>query len=167
MTRFLLSAGLGLSVLVVLVVGLAVSAHAQEPAAPATSPQTLISTPAAPEIFASPIHGGCYIAGPSECRIHVEPFTINIASGKKLALFRLVAIQMGTGTQTVIYDWRPDQSNPAPSSGTTYTPSLVAQDFAATCGKSYEISLQGRDTGDTNVLNLGLTGQFTCTLSMP
>ena len=120
-----------------------------------------------PEIFASPIHGGCYIAGPSECRIHVEPFTIDIASGTKLAFFKLVAIQMGTGAQTVIYDWRPDQSNPVPSIGTTYTPSLVAQDFAATCGKSYEISLQGKDTGDTNTFNLGLTGQFTCTLGMP
>jgi hypothetical protein len=167
MTRFLLWAGLGLSVFAALVVGLAVSAHAQEPPAPATSPQTLISTPAAPEIFASPIHGGCYIAGPAECRLHVEPFTINIASGKKLALFRLVTIQGGTGTQTVIYDWRPDQSNPAPPSGTTYTPSLVAQDFAATCGTAYEISLQGKDTGDVNVFNLGLTGVFTCPLSMP
>lgn len=160
MTRILLLAGLGLSVLTALVVWLVVPPRAQEVTAP-------VSTPAAPEIFASPVHGGCYIAGPSDCRIHVEPFTINITSGKKLALFRLVAIQGGTGTQTVIYDWRPDQSNPAPSSGTTYTPSLVAQDFAATCGKSYEISLQGRDTGDTNVFNLGLTGQFTCTLSMP
>ena len=167
MTRFLLRAGLGLSVMAALVVGLAVSAHAQEPAAPATPPQPLSSTPAAPEIFASPIHSGCYIAGPSDCRIHVEPFTINIASGKKLVFFKLVAIQMPSNVQTVIYDWRPDQSNPAPAIGTTYTPSLVAQDFAATCGKSYEISLQGKDTGDTNVLNLGLTGQFTCTLSMP
>jgi hypothetical protein len=167
MTRFLLWAGLGLSVFVALVVGLAVSAHAQEPVAPATSPQTLISTPAAPEIFASPVHGGCYIAGPSECRIHVEPFTINIATSTKLALFKLVAIQMPSGVQTVIYDWRPDQSNPAPPSGTTYTPSLVAQDFAATCGKSYEISLQGSDTLTTTTYNLGLTGQFTCTLGMP
>src|SRR5512143_668312 len=156
MTRFLLWAGLGLSVFVALIVGLAVSAHAQEPVASAASPQTLISTPAAPEIFASPIHGGCYIAGPSDCRIHVEPFTIDIASGKKLVFFQLVSIQMGTGKQTVIYDWRPDQSNPVPGIGSTYSPSLVAQDFAATCGKSYEISLQGRDTGDTSPFNLGL-----------
>jgi hypothetical protein len=48
---------------------------------------------AAPEIFASLVHGGCYIAAPSDCRIHVEPFTINIASGKKLVLFKLVAIK--------------------------------------------------------------------------
>ncbi len=57
-----------------------------------------------------------------------------------------MAIQGGTGAQTVIYDWRPDQSNPVPYTGTTYTPSLVTQDFAATCGSSYTVSLQGRDT---------------------
>jgi hypothetical protein len=158
MTRILLLSGLGFAVLIALGIGLG---------APSNSPGNIAPTTAAPEIYASPIHGGCYIAGPSECRIHVEPFTINIQSGSKLALFRLVAIQMGTGTQTIIYDWRPDQSNPAPPSGTTYTPSLVAQDFAATCGKSYEISLQGKDTIDTVTYNLGLTGQFTCTLGMP
>lgn len=118
--------------------------------------------PAAPDIFASPVHAGCYLAKADRCKIHVEPFTINIASGKKLAQFQLVAIRTGTGTQTVIYDWRPDQSNPAPVSGTTYTPSLVAKDFAARCGETYEISLQGKDTGDTSVFSLGLTGQFTC-----
>jgi hypothetical protein len=166
MTRVLLLTGLGFAVLMALVIGLSVPPRTSDltTSQPAAAQ---VSAPAAPEIFASPIHGGCYIAGPSDCRLHVEPFTINIQSGSKLALFRLVAIQMGTGAQTVIYDWRPDQSNPAPPSGTTYTPSLVAQDFAATCGKSYEISLQGKDTIDTNIFNLGLTGQFTCTLGMP
>ncbi len=118
--------------------------------------------PAAPEIFASPVHAGCYLAKADRCKIHVEPFTINIASGQKLALFRLVAIRSSTGAQTTIYDWRPDLSNPVPVGGTTYTPSRVAKDFAATCGESYKISLQGKDTGDTNLFNLGLTDQFTC-----
>ncbi len=134
---------------------------------PALAAGTVAVPPAAPEIFASPVHAGCYLAKADRCKIHVEPFTINIASGQKLALFRLVAIRSSTGVQTTIYDWRPDLSNPVPASGTTYTPSSVAQDFAATCGKSYEINLQGQDTGDTNVFSLGLTGQFTCTLSMP
>jgi hypothetical protein len=165
MTRILLLTGLGLAVLMAVLVWSVTPRTPQAAAAPVTT--SADATPMAPEIFASPIHGGCYIAGPSDCRIHVEPFTINIQSGSKLALFRLVAIQMPSNVQTVIYDWRPDQSNPAPPSGTTYTPSLVAQDFAATCGKSYEISLQGKDTIDANVFNLGLTGQFTCTLSMP
>jgi hypothetical protein len=167
MTRSLLLAGFGLSVLAAFVVWLVIPPQSPAFVAPTVPSAASVSTPAAPEIFASPIHGGCYIAGPSECRIHVEPFTINIASSTKLSLFKLVAIQIGTGAQTVIYDWRPDQSNPVPSIGTTYTPSLVAQDFAATCGKSYEISLQGKDTGDTGLFSLGLTGQFTCPLSMP
>lgn len=165
MIRVWLLTGLGLAALAVLVVWWTGPVHLQGTVAPV--PASISATPAAPEIFASPIHGGCYIAGPSDCRIHVEPFTINIASSTKLALFKLVAIRMDTGTQTVLYDWRPDLSNPVPPSGTTYTPSLVAQDFAATCGKSYEISLQGKDTGDANLFSLGLTGQFTCTLSMP
>lgn len=122
---------------------------------------------AAPDIYASPVQGGCYVSGPSECRLHVDPFTINLTATKKLVRFQLVAIQGGTGIQTTIYDFRPDLSNPAPLSGSTYTPTLVAQDFAATCGKSYSISLQGQDTGDTNMFNLGLTDQFTCPASMP
>lgn len=122
---------------------------------------------AAVDVFASPVQAGCYIAGPSDCRIHVEPFTINIAASTKMKNFSLVAIQLPGGSQTKIYDWRPDQSNPAPALGTTYSPSLVAQDFAATCGRNYEISLQGQDTGDAGVLNLGLTGQFTCPSGMP
>lgn len=119
------------------------------------------------DIYASPVQAGCYIAGPSDCRIHVDPFTINIASGYKMAQFSLVAIQFPGGTQTKIYDWRPDQSNPAPPTGNTYNPSLVAQDFAASCGKSYEISLQGQDTSNPSVYNLGLTSQFTCPSGMP
>ena len=134
-------------------------------------PALLAQSPAAqaaPDIFASPVHAGCYLAKPDRCKIHVEPFTINVALNKKLVQFKLVAIRLPGNLQTTIYDWRPDQSNPAPASGTTYTPSLVAQDYAATCGKGYEISLQGRDTGDTGLFNLGLTAQFTCpTGSLP
>jgi len=117
---------------------------------------------AAVEIYASPVQAGCYIAAPNDCRIHIEPFTISITPGQKLALFQLITIQAGTGTQRVIYDFRTDVSNPVPFSGDTYTPSLVAQDYAATCGKKYALSLQGQDTGDAGIFNLGLTGQFTC-----
>jgi len=123
--------------------------------------------PDAPLIFASPIHAGCYIAAPGQCKIHAEPFTIEIASGQKLVNFRLVALLGPFLTQTVIYDFRPDQSNPVPSSGTTFTPSLVAMDFAATCGSSYMLNLQGQDTGDTGPFSLGLTGLFTCPSTVP
>ena len=180
MTRILLLTGLGFAVLLALMIGLGAPPRvaprtpdsaapqlvAPQPAAAQVSTSTVL-TPTAPDIFASPIHGGCYIAGPSDCRIHVEPFTIDIASGQKLSFFQLIAIQLPAGKQTVIYDWRPDQSNPVPGIGSTFSPSSVAQDFAATCGKSYEISLQGKDSGDTSAFNLGLTGRFTCTLGLP
>jgi len=117
---------------------------------------------AAPAVFASPVQAGCYLARLDRCKIHVEPFTINLATGKKLMYFQLVTIQGGTGIQRVIYDFHPDQSNPAPLSGNTFTPSLVAKDFGATCGQSYTLSLQGQDTGDASGFNLGLTNQFTC-----
>jgi|GEM_PF-1028607 hypothetical protein len=126
------------------------------------TPSAAVAAPGVPEIFVSPVHAGCYLAKLDRCKIHVEPFTINLASGQKLVLFRLVAIRSSTGLQTTIYDFRPDQSNPVPYSGSTFTPSPVAKDFAALCGESYQISLQGRDTGDTNLYNLGLTDQFTC-----
>jgi len=120
------------------------------------------------DIFASPVQAGCYIAAVNDCRIHVEPFTINLNTSSKLVKFLLVAVRLPGGVQTTIYDWRPDQSNPAPALGATYSPSLVAQDFAAACGKSYEISLQGQDTLDGgSTFSLGLTNQFTCPSTVP
>ena len=118
-------------------------------------------------IYASPIQAGCYIAASNDCRIHVEPFTIDLTSGTKLVFFQLISINSSNGVQRVIYDFRPDQSNPVPFLGDTYTPSLVAQDFAAICGNKYEINLQGQDTGDAGPFSLGLTGQFTCPASAP
>ena len=38
-------------------------------------------------IYASPIQAGCYIAAPNDCRMHVDPFTIQLATGTKLVLF--------------------------------------------------------------------------------
>ena len=125
------------------------------------------NSPAVPEVLASPLNGGCYIAAPSDCRIHLEPFTINLNPGAKMVKFQLVAARSG-GLQTVIYDWRPDISNPAPSSGSVYSPSLVSQDFAAVCGKTYNIYLQGSDTLDGgSSYNMGVTGQFTCPSTVP
>ena len=117
---------------------------------------------ALPDIFASPVQAGCYLARRDRCKIHVEPYTINIAAGQKLVQFQLITTQAGTGIQKIIYDWRPDQSNPVPFGGTTYSPSPVAKDFGASCGSSYILSLQGKDSGDANLFNLGLTNQFTC-----
>ena len=44
----------------------------------------------------------------------MDPFAIDIASGPKLVQFELVATRIGTGVLTTIYDFRTDQSNPAP-----------------------------------------------------
>ncbi len=151
MKRFILFVALGVFVLVI---GVAM----------APRPQGAVPD----SIFASPVHASCYIAEPSDCRMHVEPFTIDMSSGSRIEIIRLVAIRMGNGVQTTIYDFRPDLSNPIPYGGaTTYTPSLVSQDFAATCGQSYEISLQGKTNTDASIFNLGLTGAFTCPSNVP
>jgi hypothetical protein len=116
---------------------------------------------AAPAVFASPINGGCYIAAANQCRIHVDPFTVNVASASKLKIVKLVA------NNVTIYDFRTDVSNPPPFTGTTYSPSLVAQDFGATCGQTYTINLEGQDSLDSNLFNLGSTSAFTCPSGLP
>jgi hypothetical protein len=115
---------------------------------------------AAPTGFASPINGGCYIAAPEQCRLHVDPFTINIneAGGARLIQFTLYA------NGSPIYDFRTDVSNP-PS--VDYAPSLVALDFAATCGESYVINMVAQDTTDANPLNYGQTATFMCPAGVP
>lgn len=160
MLRFLILTGLGTAMLV------AVLALPGAPLGTPNIPTGPAATPAAPEIYASPIHGGCYIAGPSDCRIHLEPMSINVQSGEKMLYFQLLANPAGY-PQTVIYDWRPDLSNPLPYSGATVNLSLVTQDFAATCGRTYTISLVGQDTGDPNPYVLGGTGEFTCPSNVP
>jgi len=114
-----------------------------------------------PMIFASPIHAGCKAFNARTCQIVVEPLTINIASGQKLALFQVRV------DNVTVYDWRPDQSNPPPSVGTTYTPTGVAWGFGVTCNKSHTVSLVGRDTGDVSLLNLGTTNPIQCPAPLP
>ncbi len=117
---------------------------------------------AAPDISASPVHASCYQIRPDRCKIHVEPFTITVASGKKLVFFSLVTSNQPNRVERVIYHFKPDLSNPVPLVGNTFTPSLVAKDFAATCGEVYSVSLQGQDTGDPIPYDLGSTGWITC-----
>jgi hypothetical protein len=115
---------------------------------------------AEPQGFASPINGGCYIAAPNVCKIHIDPFTINIndGAGARLELFQLYA------NGSLIYDFRPDVSNPP---AVDYSPSLVMQDFAARCGESYYVNMLAKDTTDANPLNYGQTAQFTCPAGVP
>jgi hypothetical protein len=109
-----------------------------------------------PLVFASPIHAGCKTFNARTCQIVVEPFTINLASGQKVVSFQVLV------DGSVVYDWRPDQSNPPPASGTTYTPSRVALGFGVRCGMSHTVSLLGRDSGDSSVFVLGSTSPVTC-----
>ena len=127
---------------------------------------------AAPTTFASSLQAGCYLARRDRCKIHVDPFSINVASGTKLVRFQLVTTRSRDSVQTVIYDFRTDQSNPVPFTGLSYTPSLVAKDFGVSGGESYPVSLQGMDSGDTSLYNLGVSGVFNCpvatfTLNLP
>jgi len=132
-----------------------------------TRSQTVTAAPNAPAIFASPIQAGCYIAASNDCRIHVDPFLVDIAPGQKLVDIKLVTYQMPSGPIVPIYDFRTDQNNPPPFSGSTYSPSQVAQDFAASCGKSYQLILEGRDSGDGSDYSLGSTTAFTCPATVP
>lgn len=115
---------------------------------------------AAPEGFASPINGGCYIAAENSCKIHIDPFVINIndGAGAKLEQFTLYA------NGQPIYDFRTDVSNPPTAD---YSPSLVALDFAARCGITYTVNMVAKDTTDANPLNYGQTQPFACPSTVP
>ena len=114
----------------------------------------------APAGFASPINGGCYIAAPNECKLHVDPFTININEGAGARLERFTLYANGSP----IYDFRTDVSNPPAAD---YSPSLVMQDFAAECGVTYTMNLVAKDSSDANPLNYGQTTEFTCPAAVP
>lgn len=111
-------------------------------------------------VYASPINAGCYITAPNQCKIHADPFTIFVEAAPNN---RLAEYQIMVGSQ-IVYRFATDQSNP-PSGD--YSPSLVALDFAATCGSSYIISLQGRTTDDVGFLNMGSTSNVTCPTTVP
>ena len=118
------------------------------------------NVPQAPAGFASPINGGCYIANDNNCKIHIDPFVINIndGAGARLQQFTLYA------NGKPIYDFRTDVSNPP---GVDYSPSPVMLDFAAECGVEYEVNMIAKDTSDANPLNYGQTAKFTCPAEVP
>lgn len=118
------------------------------------------AAPEAPAGFASPINGGCYIAEPNVCKIHIDPFTINIDDGAGARLEKFTLLANGSP----IYDFRVDVSNPPAAD---YSPSLVMQDFAAECGESYTVNLVAKDSSDVDALNYGQTAQFTCPAGVP
>lgn len=126
----------------------------------ASAAQEAPAVPQAPAGFASPINGGCYIADDNTCKIHIDPFTINIndGAGAKLEFFTLYA------NGKPIYDFRTDVSNPP---GVDYSPSPVMLDFAAECGVTYYLNMIAKDSTDQNPLNYGQTTEFTCPAEVP
>jgi hypothetical protein len=108
---------------------------------------------AAPEVFASPFQGSCYLATPRTCKIKVDPFTVYLNPSDQLK-----AIQLQADGQT-IYDYRSDLSNPPSGS---YTPSLVRRDFAARCGESYVLNLLVTDSSSPAYTNAGQTATIAC-----
>lgn len=118
------------------------------------------AAPDSPDGFASPINGGCYIAAENSCKIHIDPFTININEGAaaKLELFRLLA------NGQPIYDFATDLANPP---YLDYAPSPVMLDFAAECGQAYNVYLVAKDSSDTFPLFYGKTGEFVCPAAVP
>lgn len=118
---------------------------------------------AAPEVFQSGVSGGCYIAAPDSCKIHVDHFTLNVddGAGEQLVEFQLRA------NGGILYQFKTDQNADLRPIG-DFTPSLVAQDFAATCGETYSLELLARDEGDGDVLYVvGTTAPFTCPTTAP
>ncbi len=114
------------------------------------------ATSAAPEatLYASPLNASCTLATRSTCKIHLEPFTINKSSGPQLLGFQVYA------NSTMIYDFKTDVSNPPFTS--SYTPSRVKQDFAATCSRTYDIFVIARDSDDPNYYVLGGVQDVVC-----
>ncbi len=135
------------------VTALALAAAASTGSLAQTDPAPADAPPRAPDIFASPIHGGCYLTGKNRCVVHAEPFTINVAAGQRLVLYQLAL------NGVVVYDWRGDQSNPPLGN---VSPTLVTRDIAAYCGRTYSLALYGRDSGDPSMFVLGQTSAFTC-----
>lgn len=118
------------------------------------------AAPAVPAGFASPINGGCYIAAPNQCKLHVDPFTVNINEGGGVVLEKFTLYANGNP----IYDFRTDVSNPPHAD---YAPSLVMADFAAECGQTYYMNLVAKDSSDNSPANYGQTAQFTCPAAVP
>jgi hypothetical protein len=118
---------------------------------------------AAPEVFQSGVSGGCYITAPDTCKIHVDEFTINVDDGanEKLVEFQLRA------NGGILYEFKTDQTSALRPTG-DFTPTLVTQDFAATCGETYELQLLARDEGDgETIFVVGTTAEFTCPSTVP
>jgi hypothetical protein len=140
-------------VIVLMLVGVAIGSGGGWPPTAVPAAGAAAAGAGEPAVFASPINAGCVQVTPQICRLHVDPFTIAVAPSQRLGAFQLRA------NGELLYDFRTDVSNPPVGN---YTPSSIALDFAAVCGRIYTINLLARDSGDTNFLNAGQDENVTC-----
>jgi hypothetical protein len=111
------------------------------------------NTTAAPTVLAGSLEGGCYLETPTVCKIHVDPFTIDIAPGESLLGFQI------TANGQTLYDFGASINF---SPVISYTPSSVALDFAASCGETYTLELHALDTSDLDFVTIGGTQPILC-----
>lgn len=105
-------------------------------------------------VLAGQLNGGCYIATPTTCKLHVDALAVNVSSG-----YRLVGFELQANAKT-IYAFSTDVSNP-PGSG-IYMASLPRHGFAARCGETYTLRLVARDTSSRNGQVTSQSGAITC-----
>lgn len=115
---------------------------------------------AAPNSFSGPVNGGCYLATPTTCRIHVDSWSlISNDSNEILRGFQLSAQAGGATDETLLYAFSTDVSNPPRG---TYQPSPVRRDFAARCDVVYQLTLRVQGSGDPAPVEAGRTNEFAC-----
>lgn len=109
---------------------------------------------AAHAVFSSPINVGCYLADKGKCRIHVDPFVINVndGAGRRLSRFQIAV------NGTIVYRFEVDGSNPPVGD----YPVTVPGDFPVKCDATYLVNMQAQDSGDANLLNAGQVNNVVC-----
>ena len=103
-------------------------------------------SPNAPQTFAQPLYAGCYLAAENVCRIHVEPFEVQVneSAGERAAEFRLFANNVNDSAASFeLYNFHTSSSYSFKPQN-DYSPTLVTQDFYAQCGETYTINVLTR-----------------------
>lgn len=109
---------------------------------------------------------GCYKLEESVCRIHVQPFEIQVDEtvDERAAEFALFASNTVTGNAVELWRFATDATfNEKPIGD--YSPPLPKADFPAQCGETYVVTIETRgNTSDTEgtLATTGSSGEFTC-----
>lgn len=120
---------------------------------------------AAPSAFSGPVNGGCYQRTAFKCAIHIDAWQpVTVDPNVAIDSIRLGALRDGAGRFWNLYDFSTDISNPP---RTSYRPSLVRQDFAIECGKSYQLRVMVSVEGIDTYTEVGRTNRFMCPAAEP